>query len=70
MINEIEELKDFILVEEKSIAKKNTHNIIKQKAKTKTQRKEIFAEQKSVLRNALNMYVKRSSDIIYAIVNK
>ena len=52
MIKKIKKLKDFI---EKDIRNKSAHSIII-KPKRKKQVKEIFAEQKSVLRNALNMY--------------
>ena len=51
MIKKLEELKDFILSEEK------TKGAIK-KAKTKTQRKKILATQKSFLSNALRLYDK------------
>ena len=44
LINKIEEVKDFILLEEKGIASKNTQSI--KRAKTKTQRKEIFRTKK------------------------
>ena len=59
MINKIEELKDFILLEEKSITNKNKNTQSTLKATTKTQRREIFAEQKSVLRDVLKMYHKK-----------
>ena len=51
MIKKLEELKDFILSEEK------TKGAIK-KAKIKTQRKKILATQKSFLSNALRLYDK------------
>ena len=68
MIKKIEELKHFVLLEEKRITNKNTQSIIKQE-KTKTQRIIFFAEQKSALKNALKLHDKRS-DIINALINK
>ena len=67
LINKIEEVKDFILLEEKGITSKNTQSI--KRAKTKTQRKEIFSEQRSVLRSAFKLHDKRN-DIINAFVNE
>ena len=61
MILKIEELTNFILLEEESITnkkKKTTKSIIK-KEKANTQRKTIFLVQKSVFKNALNLHDKR-----------
>ena len=49
---------------ERSIPKKNTQSLIKT-AKIKTQRQEIFVEQKSVLRNALKLYYKRNDLLMH-----
>ena len=62
MIKKLEELKDFILSEEK------TKDAIK-KAKTKTQRKKILATQKRFLSNALRLYDKRTV-MINALIDK
>ena len=62
MIKKLEELKDFILSEEK------TKDAIK-KAKTKTQRKKILATQKLFLSNALRLYDKRTV-MINALIDK
>ena len=61
MILKIKELKDLILLEEKEIINKNTQSI--KKANNKTQRNQIFAPQKIVIKNALKLYDKRT-DII------
>lgn len=61
------ELKDFISLEQKRITIKNTQSIIKN-AKTKTERGKILKIQRSVMRNTLNMYDKRT-DINNAFVN-
>ena len=67
MILKTNELKDFILLEQKRITIKNTQSIIKN-AKTKTERGKILKLQRSVTTNTLNMYDKRT-DIINAFVN-
>ena len=59
MINKIEKLQNFVLLEEKSITNESTQSVIK-KAKTKVQRKEILAKQRSVMKNALKLYDKRT----------
>ena len=63
-MNKIEDIKDFIFLEERSIAKKNTQILIK-KAKIKIQKQEVLAEQKSVLRNALKLYYKRNDSLMH-----
>ena len=68
MINKIEEQKKFILLEEKSIDEEKAKGAIK-KVKTKTQRKEILASQKSILKDAIRLYDKRTF-IINALINK
>ena len=67
MILKTNELKDFISLEQKRITIKNTQSIIKN-AKTKTERGKILKMQRSVMRNTLNMYDKRT-DINNAFVN-
>ena len=67
MILKTNELKDFISLEQKRITIKNTQSIIKN-AKTKTERGKILKIQRSVMRNTLNMYDKRT-DINNAFVN-
>ena len=67
MILKTNELKDFISLEQKRITIKNTQPIIKN-AKTKTERGKILKIQRSVMRNTLNMYDKRT-DINNAFVN-
>lgn len=67
MILKTNELKDFISLEQKRITIKNTQSIIKN-AKTKTERGKILKIQRSVMRNTLNMYDKRT-DINDAFVN-
>ena len=67
MILKTNELKDFISLEQKRITIKNTQSIIKN-AKTKTERGKILKIQRSVMRNTLNMYDKRT-DTINAFVN-
>ena len=59
---------DFILLKEENIAKKNTRSTI-EKAKTKTQRKEILTVQNSFIKNELKLYDKRDT-VINAFVNK
>ena len=61
MINKIEELRNFILLDKKSITNKNTQSI--KKVKTKTQGKEIFGAQKGVINNALKLYDRRTKKI-------
>ena len=68
MINKIGKLKDFILLEEKSIEEEKTKRVIK-KPRTKIQIKEILASQKSVLRDAIRIY-DRKNDMNNAFVNK
>ena len=63
----IKEVKDFILFEEKEIINKNTQSI--KKANNKTQRNQIFASQKSVIKNASKLYDK-TTDIINAFGKK
>ena len=63
-MNKIEDIKDFIFLEERSITKKNTQILIK-KAKIKIQKQEVLAEQKSVLRNALKLYYKRNDSLMH-----
>ena len=67
MILKIKELKDLILLEEKEIINKNTQSI--KKANNKTQRNQIFASQKSVIKNASKLYDK-TTDIINAFGKK
>ena len=67
MILKTNELKDFISLEQKRITIKNTQSIIKNE-KTKTERGKILKIQRSVMRNTLNMYDKRT-DINNAFVN-
>ena len=67
MILKTNELKDFISLEQKRITIKNTQFIIKN-AKAKTERGKILKIQRSVMRNTLNMYDKRT-DINNAFVN-
>ena len=67
MILKTNELKDFVSLEQKRITIKNTQSIIKN-AKTKTERGKILKIQRSVMRNTLNMYDKRT-DINNAFVN-
>ena len=67
MILKTNELKDFISLEQKCITIKNTQSIIKN-AKKKTERGKILKIQRSVMRNTLNMYDKRT-DINNAFVN-
>lgn len=67
MILKTNELKDFISLEQKRITIKNTQSIIKN-AKTKTEGGKILKIQRSVMRNTLNMYDKRT-DINNAFVN-
>ena len=64
-MNKIEDIKDFIFLEERSITKKNTQILIK-KAKIKIQKQEVLAEQKSVLRNALKLYYKRNDSLMHS----
>ena len=61
MISKIEELRNFILLDEKSITNKNTQSI--KKVKTKIQRKEIFGAQRGVINNALKLYDRRTKKI-------
>ena len=68
MINKIGELKDYILLEEKSIEEEKTKHVIK-KPRIKTQIKEILASQKTVLRDAIRLYDRRN-DMINAFVSK
>ena len=68
MTDKVGELKDFILLKEENIAKKNTRSTI-EKAKTKTQRKEILTVQNSFIKNELKLYDKRDI-VINAFVNK
>ena len=63
----IKEVKDFVLFEEKQIINKNTQSI--KKANNKTQRNQIFASQKSVIKNASKLYDK-TTDIINAFGKK
>ena len=63
----IKEVKDFILFEEKEIINKNTQSI--KKANNKTQRNQIFASQKSVIKNSSKLYDK-TTDIINAFGKK
>ena len=63
-MNKIEDIKDFIFLEERSITKKNTQILIK-KAKIKIQKQEVLAEQKSVLRNAIKLYYKRNDSLMH-----
>ena len=63
-MNKIEDIKDFIFLEERSITKKNTQILIK-KSKIKIQKQEVLAEQKSVLRNAIKLYYKRNDSLMH-----
>ena len=67
MMLKIKEVKDFILFKEKEIINKNTQSI--KKANNKTQRNQIFASQKSVIKNASKLYDK-TTDIINAFGKK
>ena len=68
MTDKTGELKDFILLKEENITKKKTRSTI-EKAKTKTQRKEILTVQNSFIKNELKLYDKRDT-IINPFVNK
>ena len=68
MVAKINELGNFVLLEEKIIKNKKTEGVMK-KAKNKTQRNKIFAVQKSFLRNAIKLFGKRTI-IIDTFVNK
>ena len=67
MINKIEELRDFVLSEEKSITNKKKRK--DNKSKNKDPKKKTCAEQKSVVKNALRLYDERS-DIVNAFINE
>ena len=67
IINKLEELRNFILLKEADTTNKINKSI--KKAKNKTQRKQFFAAQRSVLRNAIKLYDKRVI-IIHAFINK
>ena len=62
MITKIEELGNLVLLDEKSI-KAEENKGAKKKEKTKTQRKEILASQRSVLKDALKLYDRRGTII-------
>ena len=62
MITKIEELGNLVLLDEKSI-KAEENKGAKKKEKTKTQRKEILASQRSVLKDALKLYDRRGAII-------
>ena len=63
MIKKIAELKGLILLEEESITKKK-HKVLQRKQKQK-HKENFFAAQKSVLKNALRLYKKRTDVIPY-----
>ena len=67
IINKLKELRNFILLKEADTTNKINKSI--KKAKNKTQRKQFFAAQRSVLRNAIKLYDKRVI-IIHAFINK
>ena len=67
MINKIEEVKDFVLSEEKSIANKKKRK--DNKSKNKDTNKKTCAEQKSVVKIVLRLYDERS-DIINPFINE
>ena len=68
IIIKIEELRNFVLSEEKSINEKESKGAIK-KTKKKTPKKTILTTQKSVLNNALKLY-DRKTTMINAFINK
>ena len=68
MTQKINEQESLVKSEEEIINKEKTKSTIK-KAKTKTQRKEIAASQKSVIRNAIKRYDKRDI-MMNAFINK
>ena len=67
MIKKIEDVKDFVLSEEKSITNKKKRK--DNKSKNKDTKKKTCAEQKSVVKNALRVYDERI-DIINAFINE
>ena len=68
MITKINELENFVLLEEENNNKEKSRGAIK-KVKTKTQSRKIILSQRSVIRNAIKLYDKRDI-IINAFVNK
>ena len=71
MTEKINELETFVLLEQKNIEEENTKNAIKKakKKKTHTHKKEIFATQRSVIKNALKLHDQRDV-VINAFVNQ
>ena len=67
MLEKIYELRNLVLLEEESI-KKYKGGVVK-KAKNETQRNQTLTAQKSVLKNAIKLYDKRT-DIINVFVNE
>ena len=68
MITKINELENFVLLEEESINKQKRRSAIK-KVKTRTQRRKIISSQNSVIKNAIRLYDQRDI-IINAFINK
>ena len=68
MIKKMNELRDFVFLEEESINKQKSREVIK-KANTKTQKRKIISSQSNVIKNALKLYDKRDI-IINAFINK
>ena len=71
MTEKINELGTFVLLEQKNIEEENTKNAIKKAKKKKkhTHKKEIFATQRSVIKNALKLHDQRDV-VINAFVNQ
>ena len=59
MIKKINEIENFVLLKEKSIKKKNTGSAMK-KVKNRRERNQTLAAQKSVLKNVIRLYDKRT----------
>ena len=64
LLDKIEELKRFILLEKNSIKKEMTKHVIK-KAKNKTLRNKIITSQNGLIKNALNLFAKRTLSVIH-----
>ena len=64
MIKKIEDVKDFVLSEEKSITNKKKRK--DNKSKNKDTKKKTCAEQKSVVKNVLRLYVKEVISLIHS----
>ena len=59
MLEKLEELRNFVLLEKERIGKNKTESHIK-KAKNKTQRNQTLTSQKIVINNAIKLYDKRA----------